>query len=879
MGTKDYGAGVSGYRDAEGRSWETTVYQASKPVLDAELNLIQDSEQEAEIRLRRKALPSGWIADDFLGNSDPTIGILSGSSTANELEIPQDRRAHVNGWMIRVGHTNANGAGVNLLDLGASPTGAGAKRTDLVVLEVWRRLLSATPSTVGKSQTALIWWYGNVKIHAADDVGLDFADDIEDALVGAETTKRVQVQYRLRVIQGVDVYANPYGIDDPVVVANSVPAAPASPDGIATAYGYTNQSSAGDPGLWRAGDGNPANTIGSVDGYMYAIPLMAVFRRNDTAFDRITNHNGGVASPGPSDRPDGLFYDIIDQSDVVDLRFGVSPTGWDYREVLEKNFNWLLDNAIRTEITTTLHGGTVNGSTPLYADEIGVSNANGGAPPTTGDTAGAEFVGQFDAARRRFSDRVTHETVWLEIPPPGATWTGTDVVTINPTALPIHPYAAFNWAAYAPAGVRIVDVLDLYWDAGFPYGQLIWDTGSANPEQTLVNISGLGTVPMGSVTLDFSIGAPGVPAPVVGTAASLFVLVEIAYPTGMGLSKTATEVWDGVGGDSFSVNNPAQLPAASPIFYNQDRQTNIFPTWREAEITYETLSHSLSFFAAFPPAPANTIYMPERVLAVSSITVNAAPDPGPWIISSDGYSITGATFGAGAALVVTYTSVRPYPQNDEQITIYYDARAPQPLRDGALPTSVTLIPRHIPSSLWTIISGSGSQDEAFPFPQQYVQQPGVYPSSGGSFSGDHELDGGAEVVLEDWNADVGFIQLPTFIGYVPNPQEAIFNRLGGDVDIEGRSYYKDVPGGAYIPSAFAQNFKSKKRHRTLLPMVVELSADSTIGRKGQLFMAVIGTWHPFSEANNIAFDTTLASNYTSVSLYRIKGNLLNRRSS
>lgn len=870
MTTKNYGTGVSGYRDAEGRAWETTIYQASKPVLDAELNLIQDSEQEAEVRLRRRSIPSGWIAEDFLDSSDSTVGIFAGTSaTANELRIPQDLRAHVNGWMVRVGNTNADGAGINILDLGVSPSGAGVKRTDLVILEVWRRLLSPTPSTDGKSQTGLIWWYGNVKIHANDDLTLNFADDIEDVIVGAETTKRVQIQYRLRVIQGVDLFAYPYGIDDPTVVAHTVPASAVAPDGVATAYNYTSQSSAGDPGLWRGGDGNPANGMGTVDGYMYAIPLMAVFRRNDTAFDRVNNHNGGVASPGPSDRPDDLFYDILDEGDIEDLRFGVSPSGWDFQEILQKNFNWLLDNNIRAEITSTSIGGGVHGNTHLWADEIGVSNANGGTPPLTGDTAGAEFIGEFDAVRRRFSDRANHETVWVKYTP-GVAWAPGDTVVLNPTNLAIYPYPGFSWASYAPAGVRIVDVLDLWWDS--PSGQIGWDTGNALTNQSLLTISGLGEVPMGAITLSFT--APTPPSLVQGTTDDLYILVEIAYPPGVGLTKTATEDF---GPESFSINNPGQLPASSPILYDQDVATNIYATWREAELTYLTLSHSITVYGAVAPAPANTIFMPERVIAVSSITVNAAPDPGPWTLSSDGYTITGATFSPGDTLVITYTSVRPYPQNDEQVTVYYNARAPQPLRDGTLPTSVEVTPRHIPSSLWTLVCGSGSQDEAFPFPSQYVQQPGVYPSSGGTFSGDHELDGGNEIVLNDWNADVGFIQLPTFVGYAPNPQEAVFDRLGGDIDIEGRSYYKSVPSG-YLPSAFAQNFKSGKRHRTLLPMVVELSADSTIGRKGQLFLAVIGAWHPFSEQNFVAYDTNLADNYTSMSLYRIKGNLLNRRS-
>ena len=252
MTTKNLGAGVSGYLDIEGRNFETAVYQASKPVLDKELNLTQDVSQYKDMRLRRRAFPSGWLMSDSLATSDMTAAIYTASATANELEIPQDLYAYVNGWLIRIGSTNATST--NLLDLGAGPAGAGAQRTDIVILEVWRKLLSASPDTDGKSPSARIWWFGNVKIDAADDLTLNFADDILDATLGSESTKRVQIQYRLRVVQGIDLFAYPHGIDDPALFAYSVPPAAATPDGNVTAFNYVNQSSAGDPGLWRAGD-------------------------------------------------------------------------------------------------------------------------------------------------------------------------------------------------------------------------------------------------------------------------------------------------------------------------------------------------------------------------------------------------------------------------------------------------------------------------------------------------------------------------------------------------------------------------------------------------------------------------------------------------
>ena len=42
MSTKNYGPASSGYLDPTGRNWENPVFQAGKPVLDKELNLVED---------------------------------------------------------------------------------------------------------------------------------------------------------------------------------------------------------------------------------------------------------------------------------------------------------------------------------------------------------------------------------------------------------------------------------------------------------------------------------------------------------------------------------------------------------------------------------------------------------------------------------------------------------------------------------------------------------------------------------------------------------------------------------------------------------------------------------------------------------------------
>lgn len=866
MTTKSYGAGTSGYLDAEGRAWETTIFQAGKPVLDKELNLAQDSEQEAEVQFRRRTLPSGWMADDFLNIRAGLTGIdaiVDTSATANRLVLANNLRAHVNGWVVRVANTGSNTT--NILDLGAAPAGAGTKRTDLVILEVWRRLIAPSPSTVGKSPAARIWKDGNVKIAGADDLTLNYADDILDGAVAAETTKRVQIQYRLRVVQGVDVVAHPYGLTDPVIVARSVPTNAATPDGSATVFTYSNQSANGDSGLWRAGDGSPANTIGSVDGYIYAIPMIAVLRRNTAAFARNTNHNGGVASPGPSDRPDGLFYDIVDLKDIVDLRLGVSPTGWSYQEVMDKNFNFLLDNELLTEILTTPIGGGVRGHYHLWADEIGLSNAHGGDGTTTGDTPGAEFVGEFDALRRAYSDRYTIETVTLKYNPAGANWANSEVVTINPTALPIYPYAAFNWASFAPSNISFLELAN----ASFIGSGGAKDLAPLGGTHTL---DGLGTVPQTSLSLNIGTVPAGI------TNEPLYLRMVVAYPKGVGLSKTP--VVD-LGANGLVINNPGQLPAGAPVLYEAIQDRSIDAPHRELFLTYRTVTQTTSFSVA-AAGTTSTLIMPERVVSVSASSLNGGAYGGTVTPSTDGYSLAlSVALNPGDELTVQYKAVRPLPQNGEQITLFYYANAPQTAREALLGTSLAAVPRCVSNHLYSMTIGCGSEGTAYPFPQQYVQMPGIYPTSGGNFDGDHELDAPGRLVLKNFSTDGGFVKLPTYIPMVANPDQFSFIRAPGDVDAEGRSYFKELPASTYLPNAFAEPFAAKVRHRCVLPVLAELTADSPLGYKGQLVLMVLNTWIPRpasgEAANAIGFNTNLAQNVGSVSVYRIKGNLLNRR--
>ena len=857
---KEFGPSVSGYNDPNGRSWETVVFEAGKPVLDRELNLSQDVDGGAAQANLKRAVPSGWLSDDFLATSEAVSAVFNPSAVANQIEVPNGLKAHVNGWVVNVQHSYNTGS--NLLDMGAGPVGAGVQRTDVVILEVWRKLLSASPDTDGKSATGRIWQEGNVATDPANDLVLNYADDILDTNLGSESTKRVQIQYRLRVVQDIDLSTFPYAMDDPTLVARTVPPAAGTPDGNVTVFQYTNQSSNGDPGLWRAGDGNPANTLGTVDGYMYAVPLLAVFRRNTTAFDRRLNHNGGVATPGPSDRPDGLFYDLIVEEDLMDLRTGVSPTGWDLSELLEKNVNLLLDNNMKTEFfNTSPFGGGFTGTTVFLADEIGISNANGGDGVITGDTGAGQLVGEFDAVRRRFSDRPVFEVVTVVIPAPGGGWVNGSTVQIDPTALAVYPYAAFNWSSYAPAAVRFMDVTRAQWVGAVASGEL---TEDALPY--IDTIENLGAAPILPLDITFGSSVPGALS-----MEPLHVTLVVGYPTGVGLSHTPVADY---GTGSFEVNNPGQLPAGAPVNFSAFAAQALDYPHREVQLEYETVSISYSFRTNTSVA-TSAFYLPERAETVTQVTVNALPVAYTLEASGDLITLGGPT-GLGDDVVVTYTARRPLPQNDEQLTIYYRTAAPQTARVDLLSTSLTVIPKLTSQTMLSLTTGSGSQDEGYPWPTAYVQTGGIFPSNAVVYSGESELSGRSEVSVADFNADTGLLKLPVYVPMAAVPESLTFNRDLADADIEDRTYFKSVPVG-YIPNAYAQDLSNPDRHKDVYPILAELAADSSLGRKGQLVLVLLIRYALFDDTNGVFFDSDLNNNTTTASVFRVKGNLLSKR--
>ncbi len=284
---QDFGNGVSRTLSASERKFLQTVWQASKPPLDSELNLVAQISSEQLRESIQAEMHSGFFSDpmmaeaDFVTNPNWSNWFKLGRP-ANENSVHPFVWANVNGWVIPVtGSGVPDGDPSNRVNLFGPPS--TDSRIDLVFLEVWQAQVAPNPSATNKPSAANVYKYGNVNFG-----GTNIPDDIQDPTIGFETTERVQLQYRLRVVgkgtglgDSIDLAQYPDGLDDPNVIAQGTQASPVA------GYVFSNMGDTlGDRGLWRAGSGDLTSRtdLGTVDGYVYAIPVCAVFRRNSGLF-------------------------------------------------------------------------------------------------------------------------------------------------------------------------------------------------------------------------------------------------------------------------------------------------------------------------------------------------------------------------------------------------------------------------------------------------------------------------------------------------------------------------------------------------------------------------------------------------------------------
>jgi len=845
----------AGQYSSEDHSFEQVVFQQNRPPLDWEWNLIQSILGNAGLRAAlQRTIPSGFLTGDFMsvdlpnGGSDCSYGFVAPDpgvgANANRLKFKSSNLV-VNGWAVRLEFTGTSVSGENLVVVPVPPV--GGSRHDLVFLEVWRALVSPAPSTDNKSPAGQILRHGNAK--APDVPNVNLADDILDPTYLQETARRVQIQYRLRTFPGANFTSYPDGLGDPALVANTVPYLFASPvDGAPSAYPYIPSST--DAGLWVAGTGDAvaAAALGTVDGYMYAIPICGLFRRNSSPFDRLLNLNGGSPMTSPtSDRPDGLFADQIVAEDVLDMR---KTSNLDPSEVFDKGVRSLLKNSLATTFDSS--GLGTFGPTLTMVNSAG----NGG------------HMGDPDGVRVTFSDRVTDQAVVVASVQAIPFFS----LTFSLTSLDIPWAPGSNVKVKAPVGTVITGVNKVrVVTATNDYDAL--DPTSPYPVNNISFFAAPGPE-IDSFTILFS----GFVAP-----STVYVELVLEYPKSHGLTRNLVQMTNAWVPSTIPVwADPAQFFATSdpnrlslgPSHWWSDR------LHREASILYPSLP--IVSILRTTDSSTTTVMIPDRVdpttLSIAGKVVSTV---------TEGTAYTTVTFAPAVAapgdpVTVTYSALRPAPQLGgapfDTIDFFYWSRARQTLPVPAGIRTLRIIPKFI-GPFHYVTAGSGSPDSVL---LGLPENPGVQvalPFVPAINAPESVMDSPQIVSIPYQELDkTGFVELPTTFGYQFNQPTTLYTNGSPTLDGDGRSYwpFSSASGTDSNIAAFSVPASPFVVRKVFFSILAELADDfPEYGRKGSMVLVVVATGKYASSDNFVTMGPPPFSNNGGASVYKLRGNPVN----
>ena len=293
-------------------------------LLEDELNELQWIQTENQAALIRAMTRSGCLQKSCIPNSNEPgavyshkylirdehdvivrpADVITSVDDLNNITInPFD--AVLNGYLAHIESTSEDGLKIKFTD----PYPASKQREDLVILEFWFRELRPHDN---------IPLYGGIENEPVDFAMLDYR-------IAMQTTNRVQLQWRIRVVDDdIDEILPHY--DNGNTDISELKINPQGPRK-APIDGYIYTTDKKDPFLFVAGDGmNSVLTTDTIDGYIYAIPLFEVSRLNIAGYDAYHNPAGGrnwKDETSISDRvsTDGKFANVIYINDINDQRY------------------------------------------------------------------------------------------------------------------------------------------------------------------------------------------------------------------------------------------------------------------------------------------------------------------------------------------------------------------------------------------------------------------------------------------------------------------------------------------------------------------------------------------------------------------------------
>lgn len=468
---KTYPTTVSRTLDPTGKALVTIVGQHDHEITDADINLIQDLQDLKRQNLIEFATSGGTTYAPFQFNP----------FSSNTFFIPAFD-VLFNGEVVHVGGNLSADLNLNRVVLPAPAfwtTGVDEEdaRLYVVFLEMWYQALDSASGTGyyidPQTQSRFFFPFGGINPDPSNASLVP--NDTVDPFQGLLTTQRAQIQWRIgvqRVSLGYDFTKHPFGLEKDLnaSVTFGQPQAIQAQAGatipiVGTTYQFVNMGIVnGDTGVWRAGtSSNTTSSLGTMDGYSYALPLAVVFQRNSGPFDLSNNVFGCANSAVPgsgllasrvSGRFDSKLADQIFPGDVVDTRSTVKLDGWDVDKLMREGFADLVMGSNRLAISRGVSPGNKSealGSTLAY------NVAMSPLPVTNTDTVGhwlpltvgnAEvncgFADGFGSDQRTFLTAVLVSTNQKAVGLIGSPWVKNDALTIS---IPQNAGASFQSAS------------------------------------------------------------------------------------------------------------------------------------------------------------------------------------------------------------------------------------------------------------------------------------------------------------------------------------------------------------------------------------------------------------------------------------------------
>src|SRR5271157_2338585 len=475
--TFQYPTIVSRTLDPTGKSLRTIVALHDHEITDADINLIQDNQDQKRANVLADMVASGGLT---------YAPMVFNTTNPNTFVVPSFD-VLFNGTVVTIaGNLSAdltqNRVNLPLPAFWGTSTNDEDARIYVVFLELWYQSLNPITGQ-GYYQdptTKLFYFYPFGGVNPDPSNATLLPDDSTDPFQGLFTTERAQIQWRFNVQRiglNYDFVNFKDGLDpmttgnvNSPLVANTFNApmavyAQAQPGSVQPTpgfsplaglfpYRYTYMGGAnvpvwnstasyvdgsvvfqngayyvayasnmniqppnpsywnsypinGDTGMWVAGDGNVNNSLGTMDGYSYAMPVAVVFQRNTGGFAISSNlfgcansnfsvANNGLIASGVSGRFDSKLADQIFSDDAVDTRSIVQLQGTPLDQTMRFGFGDLVTGHTKLAISR----GNPNGN---KTEALGSTLAYNVSVAPVSAAVNTDLVGQWDGFSNGFS--------------------------------------------------------------------------------------------------------------------------------------------------------------------------------------------------------------------------------------------------------------------------------------------------------------------------------------------------------------------------------------------------------------------------------------------------------------------------------------------